>query len=86
MVAIANKNSEYHCQRQQETDPNYNAEMETENYYEEIQAPVGLANTKNECIVQHMLARQINWKELLNDRYKHACLHAALKRLKGQAH
>jgi hypothetical protein len=82
MVAIANKNSEYHRQQQQEADPEYHAEVETENYYEEIQAPIGLANAGNEFVVQHMLARQANWKEL-NDRYEHGRLHAALKRLKG---
>ncbi len=76
MVAIANENSEYHRQQQQEA---------TERYYEEIQAPsIGLANAGNEFIVQHMLARQANWKEL-NDRYEHGRLHAALKRLKGRA-
>ncbi len=85
MVAIANKNSEYHRQQQEEADLNYNAEVETEWYYKEIQAPIGLANAGNKFIVKHMLARQANWKEL-NDGYKHGRLHAALKRLKGRAY
>ena len=38
----------------------------------------GLGNAGNGFVVQYMLARQDNWKEL-NDGYKHACLHAALK-------
>ena len=53
MVAIANKNSKYHCQQQQEADPDYNAEVVgTESYCEEIQAPIGLANAGNTFIVQ----------------------------------
>ena len=50
-----------------------------------MHARIGLANAGNEFVVQHMLAGQANWKEL-NDRYEHGRLHAALKRLKGQAY
>ena len=79
-VAIANENSEYHRRQQQEE------EAATENYYEAmVQARIGLANGGNEFVVQHILARQANWKEL-NDRFEHGRLHAALKRLKGQAY
>ena len=50
--------------------------------FEEFAAPIGLGNGANEFVVQHMLARQDNWKGL-NDQYEHARLHAALKRVKG---
>jgi hypothetical protein len=46
-------------------------------------ARIGLANTDNEFVVQHILARQTNWQEL-NDRQEHARLHSALLRLKGK--
>ena len=84
MVAIGNENFEYHRQQQQDADPDCNTKVETERYCEEIQATIGLAFAGNEFVVQHMLAQQANWK-VLNDRYEHGCLHAALKKLKGQA-
>ena len=78
--AIANENLDYRRRQRHEAE----AAEETENYYKEmVQARIGLANAGNEFVVQHMLARQANWKEL-NDRYEHGRLHAALKRLKGQ--
>jgi hypothetical protein len=52
-----------------------------ENIQEHAAPAIGLGNAGNEFVVQHMLARQDNWKEL-NDRYEHARLHAALKRMK----
>ena len=53
-----------------------------ENVHEHAAPAIGLGNAGNEFVVQHMLSRQDNWKEL-NDRYEHARLHAALKRVKG---
>lgn len=51
---------------------------------EEVLARIGLANSGNEFVVQHMLlvARQSNWKAL-NDKFEHARLHSALLRFKG---
>jgi hypothetical protein len=40
-------------------------------------ARIGLANSDNEFVLQHMLARQSNWKAL-NDKNEHARLHSAL--------
>jgi hypothetical protein len=53
-----------------------------ENVHEHAAPAIGLGNAGNEVVVQRMLAQQDNWKEL-NDRYKHACLDAALKQMKG---
>ncbi len=49
---------------------------------DEILARNGLANSNNEFVVHHMLARQTNW-QALNDRNEHARLHSALLRFKG---
>ena len=45
-------------------------------------ARIGLANTDNEFVQQHMVARQTHWRGL-NDRNEHARLHSALLRSKG---
>jgi hypothetical protein len=49
---------------------------------DEILARIGLANSNNEFVVHHMLARQTNWLAL-NDRNELARLHSALLRFKG---
>ena len=47
-----------------------------------ILAQIGLVNSDNKFVVQHMLARQTNWKAL-NDKNEHARLHSALLCFKG---
>jgi hypothetical protein len=53
----------YSCQQQQEADPDYDAEVETERYYKRIQAPIGLTNAGNKFVLQHVLAQQAIWKK-----------------------
>ena len=67
MIALAERNRDF---------------AHEENVQEHVAPAIGLRNAGNEFVVQHILARQDNWKEL-NDRYEHARLHAALKRMKG---
>ena len=45
-------------------------------------ARIGLANSDNEFVQQHMLARQNHWRGL-NNKHEHAQLHSALLQLKG---
>ena len=45
-------------------------------------AQIGLTNSENEFVQQHMVARQTHWHGL-NDRNEHARLHRALLRSKG---
>ena len=64
-------------------DDNGNNNHEQEANKEQAVAPIGLANTDNNFVVQHMLARQANWKTI-DDKNEHGRLHSALLRLKGR--
>ena len=43
---------------------------------------IGLGNADNPNVIDNILARQNHWREV-NDRTEHACLHSALRDLKG---
>ena len=81
MIAVEETNRNF-ARGENEHEGSTNGRMHTTTFQEYAAPTIGLGNTGNEFVVQHMLARQDNWKEL-NDTYEHACLHAALKRMKG---
>ena len=45
-------------------------------------AAIGIANAENEFVIQNMIARQENWRDL-SDTDEHGRLHAALMRVIG---
>jgi hypothetical protein len=81
MIAVEETNRNF-ARGENEHEGSTTRSMHTTTFQEYAAPTIGLGNAGNEFFVQHMLARQDNWKEL-NDRYEHARLYAALKRVKG---
>ena len=46
-------------------------------------AAIGIANEENEFVIQNMIARQENWRDL-SDTDEHGRLHAALMQVMGK--